>query len=331
MAEGTLLNASLEAAIGILTSLCQANKENEETFTGSFLGALVAAGGILASFDQTTGDSPIWWSSYGKFRGGDTLLSEAGSGADFALLLMPEPGKARLSIFQAKRSEIHQDDEELPPGEATQFVDFNRIPSKRKDGVKREPQMFVLVETGRRILAGLDKNTYLANNRDELVELFKDPDVDPVSAGGLAELDWIHYLIYTPGAPSCVPLCDLGNEYRKEVRRVKSVTKYVLPGKSEPVLDLLSRGCKEKHKGWLPISFDEAVSYLPLLTPLMPVVVGDATGTFGPVISHGNDADKKIQPLKLSIGRGEFARFLSNAREKMSAPTASSYKNKSTM
>lgn len=314
MTEANLLSATLEAAIGTVAALCQANGENEETFTGALLGALATAGGVLASFDQTATGSPIWWGSYRKFSGGEFLDSEAGSGADFALLLVPEPGQARLAIFQAKRFEVHKDDEALPLLEARQFVDFNRIPPKTKDGKQREPQMFVLVETGRRIFAAVTGRAYHPNLRIDLAQKFKDPTVDVVTEGGLHKLDWIHYLIYTQGAPRSVPLCELGSAYKKEVLRKKSPTRYELPGQSEPVLELLARGPEKQHKGWLSLGFEEAVSHLPSLTNLMPVIVGDGTGTFGPFISQEKDANPSIQHIPLSMGDSALADFIANAK-----------------
>ncbi|MEN5041940.1 hypothetical protein ABE424_17260 [Stenotrophomonas sp. TWI1149] len=278
MSRLSLLEASLEAALETLTTLCRANTEYEETFTGAFMGAIAASGNLLQQFGFESRCSPIWWGSYSKHRGPDTKLTESGSGADFALCLLPAEGPARLIIFQAKRATIPKKD---AGGPANLYADLHRLPENLEDGTERDPQIFMLAETGRRLSALSKLEPYVARESKDVLKALEESGADLEAVSGLSDLSWIHYLIYTKDEPVCVPLSKLAEYYKKELGRSRSITRYNLPGDSTKTLPLLKGGLDPSHAGWLTIDADTVVNELPKLAPLMPVVVGDSNGTHG--------------------------------------------------
>ncbi|WP_315385895.1 hypothetical protein [uncultured Stenotrophomonas sp.] len=292
MTTPSLLNASLAAAVDTLEGLCRLNTESEETFTGAFMGAIAASSNLLAQSGlYKDNQSPIWWGSFSKNRGSDMKVTEPGSGADFALCLLPPSGQARLIIFQAKKSSF---DVSSGPKPSSWYADLNRIPKDREDGTTRDAQIFVLAETGRRIQALSKGEAYTAKQSKEVLKLLQEAGTDPATVGELGGLSWIHYLIYTLGEPVCVPLSKLGSAYKKELDRDRSKTKYPLPGESEPVLPLLKRGAQNDSSGWLLIDPEIAVAELPSLTPLMQVVVADASGRFGPALQASHQFTQMV-------------------------------------
>ncbi|HHA2626881.1 TPA: hypothetical protein ACOEOM_002662 [Stenotrophomonas maltophilia] len=296
MTTPSLLSASLEAAVNTLVGLCGVNAESEETFTGAFMGAIAASSNLLAQSKLYEGDqSPIWWGSFSKNRGQDMKITEPGSGADFALCLFPTSGQARLIIFQAKRSSFEAGDGKKP---SHWYADLNRIPKDLDDGTTRDPQIFMLAETGRRIQAHSQGEDYAPLQSKAVHKLLQEPGTDPATIGGLESLSWIHYLIYTLGEPVCVSLSKLGEVYKKELGRQRSKTKYPLPGESQPVLPLLRRGTQDDSSGWLLIDAEVAVAELPLLTPLMQVVVADASGKFGPTLQANHQFSRMVNAHK---------------------------------
>lgn len=296
MTTPSLLNAAFAAAVDTLDGLCRVNTESEETFTGAFMGAIAASSNLLAQSELYGSDpNPIWWGSFSKNRGQDMKITEPGSGADFALCLFPISGQARLIIFQAKKSSFDVDNGDKPE---SWYAALNRIPKDRKDGTSRDPQIFMLAETGRRIQALSEGVAYVPKQSKDVLKLLQEPGTDPATIGELGSLNWIHYLIYTLGEPVCVPLSQLGAVYKKELGRDRSKTKYELPGKSEPVLPLLKRGTQNDSSGWLLIAPEVAVDQLPLLTPLMQVVVADATGRFGPTLQASRQFSRMVNAHK---------------------------------
>ncbi|QHB72507.1 hypothetical protein [Stenotrophomonas sp. 364] len=282
MTSPSLLNASLAAAVDTLAGLCRVNTENEETFTGVFMGAIAASSNLLSQSGLYNDEpNPIWWGSFSKNRGPDMKITEPGSGADFALCLLPREGYARLIIFQAKKSSIAAGSGVKP---TEWYADLNRIPKDLEDGTQRDPQIFMLAETGRRIQALSEGIPYVRKQSKEVHKLLLAPGADVAAVGELGGLSWIHYLIYTLGEPVCVPLSKLGEVYKKELGRDRSKTKYSLPGDTERALPLLRRGVQDDPSGWLLIDPDVAVAVLPLLAPLMHVVVADASGRYGPTL-----------------------------------------------
>ncbi|RYE41289.1 MAG: hypothetical protein EOP21_08905, partial [Hyphomicrobiales bacterium] len=85
------------------------------------------------------------------------------------------------------------------------YADLNRIPKDLEDGTQRDPQIFMLAETGRRIQALSEGIPYVRKQSKEVHKLLLAPGADVAAVGELGGLSWIHYLIYTLGEPVCVP------------------------------------------------------------------------------------------------------------------------------
>jgi hypothetical protein len=214
-----ILEASLQVATTLISAMSASEKEHEETLTGTLLGSLLASNSLFALFTARLDIPPsqCWWGSYSKYRSKEMDNTEAGSGADFALLTLLEAGGARLAIFQAKRGELN--------AKAWTF-DANRVPqpTKNQDGKKRDAQMVVLVQTARRLSALASGGTEVVVS-PEGVELELRKGKSEEMAARLQGFDWIHYLIYTAEEPKCIAIEHLSNAYVKELKGKREKTR----------------------------------------------------------------------------------------------------------
>lgn len=317
MSDPRLLGASLNIASMLLRELSSRDNEHEENLTGALLGMLLASNTVLTLFAGTPlqlAPSQLWWSSYGKYRSKDFEKTEAGSGADFALLTLPKPGRARIALFQAKRGEKKG---------AQWLFDANRVPKPLKEGDARASQMIVLAATAKRITRAAGQLTRPIRNRDDI---FADIDqgVPEDQAAGLQDLRWVHYLVYTEKDPLCVGLNHLSAAYVKELRGKRSETIIFLNGKTENFIDLISRGCGEQTQGWLEIDEDQAIKALPELLPLMPVIIGDGTGQLGAKIQAYPALNELLDPISITVEAGPLQDLLA-AVEELMPPLPSDY------
>ncbi|GAA4795893.1 hypothetical protein [Lysobacter hankyongensis] len=294
-----ILDASLQVATALITSMSASEKEHEETLTGTLLGSLLASNSLLAMLTAHLNVYPsqCWWGSYSKYRSKETDKTEAGSGADFALLTLLEMGGARLTIFQAKRGELD--------GETWTF-DANRVPQPPKNhaGEQRAAQMVVLVETARRLSALARSGTEVVVSREsaksEMLE-----GMSEEMAAKLHGFDWIHYLIYTAEEPKCIALEHMSSAYIKELIGIRKKTPVDLTEENcERFTALVLRGSGTDGRGWLEFKdAATAISALPHLLPLVPVVVGDGTGSHGPALQE----DFGLKQLVLDLQSGPLA------------------------
>ena len=291
-----ILGASLQVATALIASMSASEKEHEETLTGTLLGSLLASNSLLALFTAHLDipRSQCWWGSYSKYRSKEMNETEAGSGADFALLTLLATGGARLVIFQAKRGELN--------GEKWSF-DANRVPQPpKKEGARqRDSQMAVLVQTARRlsVLAKGGTEVVVSRERAEL-EILEGKSEEMIAQ--LEGFHWIHYLIYTAEEPKCIALQHMSSAYIKELNMDRTKTDvYLTETNCESFTGLVLRGSGTDGRGWL--EFEDAtaaISALPHLLPLVPVIVGDGTGTRDPkLMMHAG-----LEPLTLKLEGG---------------------------
>jgi hypothetical protein len=294
-----ILDASLQVATALIASMSASEKEHEETLTGTLLGSLLASNSLLALFTAHLNVSPsqCWWGSYSKYRSKETDKTEAGSGADFALLTLLETGGARLAIFQAKRGELS--------GKKWTF-NANRVPQRpKKPGEKqRDAQMVVLVETARRLSVLAKGGTEVVVSRESAKSEMLQGKSEEMTAK-LQGFDWIHYLIYTAEEPKCIALEHMSSAYIKELQGNRKETPVDLTEENcERFTALVLRGSGADGRGWL--EFEDAtvaISALPHLLPLVPVIVGDGTGKHGPKLR----VHTGLKPLTLKLPRGPLA------------------------
>jgi len=295
-----ILHASLELATALISAMSKSEREHEETLTGTLLGSLLSSNTLLSLVSAHLDIMPTkcWWGSYSKYQSKEQDETEAGSGADFALLTLLESGGARLAIFQAKRGELK---------DGGWVFDANRVPQKRKKpGAKdRRSQMIVLTETAKR-LATLAPLTI-----DEASQLLpaapSEPTPQELAQTDLSEFDWIHYLIYTSGGAESIALRHLSEAYLKEVGGQRSPTTVHLDGRIVPFVKVVSNGCGIEGTHWLNFKDAKtAIMALPALLPLVPVVAGDSTGSHGPML----EAALGLAPLSLDLSGGEVAALI---------------------
>lgn len=297
-----ILDASLQVATSLIASMSASDEEHEETLTGTLLGSLLASNSLLALFTAHLDIPPsqCWWGSYSKYRSKEMDKTEAGSGADFALLTLLETGGARLTIFQAKRGELD--------GKTWTF-DANRVPQppKNGDGEQRASQMVVLVETARRLsVLAMGGTEVVVSHESAMSEILEGSSEE--MAAKLHGFDWIHYLIYTKEEPKCIALKHMSSAYLKELTGTRNKTPvYLTEEDCERFTALVLRGSGADGRGWLEFKdAATAISALPHLLPLVPVVVGDGTGSHGPAL-------QKVLGLKklvLNLQSGPLADLL---------------------
>jgi hypothetical protein len=273
---------------------------NEEPITSGLTGVLAAhATWVGAVLGDGPGDSvKLYWSHYSKSLNNadkkgtsDKVLSEAKSGADFALLVRLGEDDAYLSLFQAKKAK----EVSTKSGAKDLEVDFYQRPTKPTDLDEdwRSSQLVTLVEYAEILQKSVKKSSA------------------PIQ---LRHLSWVHYLIYRPMQPPvCLTLSKLGAQYRKEREAEKSnlrcssnsillstykrmivgfldhldLSRITLPSTRsvapDPTLSPVgatvqavdptqSAGATAQpaisHKGWLRLTFKEAQNVLPELNEL---------------------------------------------------------------
>ncbi|NHF68448.1 hypothetical protein [Xanthomonas hortorum] len=306
-----ILDASLQLTTALISAMSASEEEYEETLTGTLLGSLLASNTLLALFTAHL-DIPhtqCWWGSYGKYRSKVSKTTEAGSGADFALLTLLENGGARLAIFQAKRGELQGD---------KWIFDANRIPQKPTDegSTPRRAQMVVLAETAKRLEKLADPSSQCIRKLKPIVaSSLKEQEL--IDSADLNELDWVHYLIYTGTGVRCISLRHLSQAYLKELLCIRSKTKVFLDKNCVSLEEIVIKGSGADGQHWLEFAAAQTViDELPNLLPLVPVLVGDATGKHGPRL----EKDLSLEPLKLDLRGGPISEIVDSLSAEPDSP-----------
>ena len=111
------LRRALNHAVKVAQYLSTSDVLDEETLTGSILGALSASLGFCVEprdTDPIEASKKFFWARYNKGTARKNEHSEARNGADFALVLINEHGIRRLAIFQAKKGKVSRPDPTKP-------------------------------------------------------------------------------------------------------------------------------------------------------------------------------------------------------------------------
>lgn len=251
---------ALRGAVKVARYLSESDALDEETLTGSVLGALCASMGYeaeLATPKYRHVKAKFSWARYNKGTATNPH-SEAHNGADFALVFVDDKGKSRIAVFQAKRGKITAPVRE---GDVWTLETFHK--TKNKLG-KLVPQMEPLTRATQAI--------QLANKAARPLtptmvhEFYKSP---PTVVG----LHWVHYLAYVTGIPRCFPLSAMG-ELLTESRKRGATTatfNFKLDDGEAKMFDVLEDGLKPTPKHWLPLKDEEAIKAIPTLIDMMPV------------------------------------------------------------
>lgn len=205
--------------------------------------------------------SPLGWHRFNKSASSDPN-SEAANGADFALTLLDEEGNAHVAVFQAKRSAVKKKD-------AGWSVDVRH---NVKDASGKPSTQMVALETLGLVLLKLNSDAY----NEELRRTGRAVR-SKVARYSVADLGWIHYLLYGPGTPVCIPLKDMASALKTErARKGSSNYFYFSPEACPSIMDVLQEGASPKSDKWLSVRTEVFFTGLPACLSLMPVV---AVGT----------------------------------------------------
>lgn len=237
---------TLKHAAKICSSLSEGGLLDEETTTGTILGAFAASYPLIS----TAEDSPLMrWHRFTKAPATDKS-SEAANGADFALAILGEDGSARLAIFQAKRSAISQ-------VQSGWRLDVRHVV---KDIYKKDSAQMVALES-----LGLALMANNAAGRKE--QSGKQPTA--------SELSWIHYLLYGPGTPLCIPLSSMTDNLPAE-RTLSGSSNFFSfkPDDLPTFVEILADVSTQSTQQWLTVETKALFGRLPTWIDIVPLVVG---------------------------------------------------------
>lgn len=251
--DHALVHAFTHAA-DVCECLDRSMRLNEETMTSAMLGALAATLPMKVSKHGAPAEfwPPCFWGMYNKGVALDPH-SEARNGADFALIVLGTNNFVRLAIFQAKRG-VAKKSTEI---DGLWSLNVRRI-RKAADGSKYR-QMVALAQAAANFL-------WKKSGAAPVERLFK-------------KFNWVHYVVYGPGAPVCVALNRMLGIYQNELD-ASSVRVGVPfhPTTTIRFFDVMKDGVGS-GKGWLTLDISEALDALPPLVPLMRVlIVGGSKG-----------------------------------------------------
>ena len=241
-----LLADTFRHMIAVCTYLSADGILDEETLTGTVLGALASAYPlILKEAGSPRSQTEFFWSRYNKARARDKH-SEAANGADFTLVLLGDNGLAHLAVFQAKRSAVS-----FSNGVWTLDI---RHESTNIHGNKCA-QMVALAKLADLLLA--QNNT----------PIMLDPNDE------LGHIGWIHYLAYGDGSPLCLPLSKMSHLLPHELSLVGSSNDFEFdPATSRTFFDVLEAGLHRKTTEWLTVRTKAVFELLPAWINVMPVI-----------------------------------------------------------
>jgi hypothetical protein len=247
-----LIENCLQQAVSVCKHLSKQKILNEETLTGALLGALTTT---LAREAQS-GSNPVQirWIPFNKGRAANRD-SEAANGADLALAILGEDGKARLAFFQAKRGKVTMKESEDGLVKSWSIDVRHDTPDTH---APMNTQMQTLVIRGWALL-GLNS-----------------PQSAPKIRREIEELTWIHYLAYGPGDPLCLPLSEMDEAYSRELRHdsYRNLVTFDPNGAStRSFYDVLLAGLTEDCKEWLTVPEVAFFDSLPSWLDLAPVAI----------------------------------------------------------
>ncbi|MBZ2621903.1 hypothetical protein [Xanthomonas phaseoli] len=254
---------------------------DEETTTGAILGAMAASYPILAT---TKGQSKINWHRYNKSSARDPN-SEARNGADFTLWLLGDEGNSRVAIFQAKKSAVRRTASGWRVDVRHESTDLSGNPCA---------QMVALAELADQLLR-TNQTPAVINPKNEL-----------------GHLEWIHYLLYGPSEPLCIPLSRMSDLYPAEKNLQGSRNEFTFVPKDEKTfLKVLSSGINQNTKQWLTVKTKELFKMFPAWISISPIIVASTENgwDFVPANrtpSKGRKRTQATKPARQSTNRSKI-------------------------
>jgi hypothetical protein len=293
----------------------------EEPITAALSGALSAHSAWVLPLAELgeKGSRVLCWGHHRKSGSNsieaDRAPSESQTGADFSLLVRFDEDHALLAVFQCKSRLVGTASDEP---DSTGYLSF-RLSSK--SGEARFRQIDNLIAHGNELVGKMKP--------------FRPNDSVPKDVSGL---DWIHYMVYREGEPSCVSLSKLSpliaarRPDASEKRRVDDKRNNT----SEPggTIHLTKQDIREfgklidfsdadttikppHMKGWLTLKLNEIEQVIPKLYDFSELyVVDEKNGPF-PSINLGVSNDVKTITFRPNARLSEFL----SARFSNSAPT----------
>lgn len=259
----SVVHTALAAAVRQAKQLTQRARVDEEVITNAMMGMFFSSmAWTIAIFDQNDAlTNRCSWGLYRKYSDPDVKQTERFSGADFAMLVSHGPAHALLALFQAKR--VHDWSSE---GKNRPAIDIHHRPPTGKDGVPKETQMLRLARFAQRL---------------EDVQ-----QSDEITVSSIKEVGWIHYVAYLPGQMLCMALSTLASHFPIEMGETTAEHMVHVPDDAVDFGELVDQCFVTSHNGWLRIEIERAVSALPQLVDLMPVMLGDEEGKLAAALSN---------------------------------------------
>lgn len=261
-----LVDVALKMAASQVESLCAVAPLDEEVITGGIFGILFSTmQWIVEVSDADPNDlHKCKWGLYRKYRSDIERNTERYSGADFALVVSDDDQLVRIAIFQAKRA--FAVDEKNQGGPIA--IDVHQRPKSADARGLRETQMLRMARIGARL------ECWATNNAPPPKTLRKAPPIH--------DMGWIYYLAYLRQSATCVPLKELGKEYKIECTSTVRANLVELEDNSRKLTRSLNSvfdcAFQLNDPGWLTVSMDAVSAELPALANLMPLAVVDQEG-----------------------------------------------------
>jgi hypothetical protein len=282
------LAKALRKAAATCSRLSASMLLNEESLTGSLLGALTTTLPSVRLKDGTPAGYSLFWIPYNTGNA-ENPWSEARIGADFSLLFIDQEGKGRFAMFQAKRSAVSYN-----VVSKKWFIDVRHIPGE-ETGSKRS-QMLALVQTGEALVYANTLPGSLVEQQQSRVD----------------NLSWIHYLAYGSGTPVCKSLSQMANAFRKGDPPVgeENLVEFHPPcdtslprGQTQPMDPTLFQVLRSfrdpDSEHWITLETDAAFDQILFWIPLMAVgvVVDKEAWKLKPNFRNAKVARKAIEAL----------------------------------
>lgn len=243
-------------AVRTCTQLSSHGLLNEESLTGSLLGSLASALPLIVELNggsQEQPDAEIYWIPYNS-GGPDNPWSEARTGADFAILFLDQKGKGRFAVFQAKKSAVSYKNGKW-------FINVRHISESNKSIGKT--QMVALVESAEALLNAASPIASTEPSDDRL-----------------SRLSWVHYLAYGSGTPSCTPLSEMSEAFKKEIppEGNDNLVEF-FPNKKPSLFDVFNEYDDPHSSHWHTLKDDAEFAQIKFWIEILPVgVMSDRVG-----------------------------------------------------
>lgn len=310
------LRRALNHAVKVAQYLSTSDVLDEETLTGSILGALSASLGFCVEprdTDPIEASKKFFWARYNKGTARKNEHSEARNGADFALVLINEHGIRRLAIFQAKKGKVSRPDPTKPKWK----IDTYREGKDEKEHPRTQIEALVRASTALMernlshsiadVEAALDEHAGKEGTGQE-GQLEAAPTGAPLTVDGLS---WVHYVAYCKGAPLCIPVSEMQDVLERSLDFDEPDGKFEFdPTEVEfkTLFQVLENGLAADTPQWLTIQNPEAMKAVPKLLDLMPIFAAGNIEGFDHLIGMTEQVDANEDASQIPSSQAELAR-----------------------